>query len=973
LEKAKGIEVTILVFMILSSAFALPPSVIGGNADVLRGKNLEPSPAESNNADFSRNRNLQSALDEPNNADLSRSRNFQAFELEPPQNYSLVVNVVNSSNLPVEDAVVTVANFTGSTDSNGSISFDIPFGTYDVLATHPDYNSTSWRVDLDSDKNTTLILSSPYNFVGEISDADIIITPTDSGYDISLLDVFQSSPCDVFFDWNYVGTLLNGTVSQTFAYNQLPSIVIEAAQKGSHDYPKARSKYLVPIALTPLTGNEGAFLEEPVPYAAASIFIIPDPPVMGKPAILGVFLHNPFNQSLHVSRIDFQVSGLTIGALSWRWRGFTSVGYVSDVTLQPGQISSYNVTWVADVTGHHCVKVVLTYSPTTQQLQKNLDIETDIAPGTLGSAYFSLQNPTPTPQNLKLKVNTDCPATWSIHVVVNGKDYDVSPGKEPPTIPNFPSGKLSAFIEVQYPPGEGLSSHKIDIEGYVGDTLVGGVRKIVVPSEVIPVESIGTSFTPEENGFPFDNWGYTIPILNWPFGGNCLGMSYVAWNRWHFHKPLPQNEIVAKGIIVGFQSLSMVADVFHNVAVQIANNLDRNDLIRSQYETTYNNIANGKATMLVLTQEGGGGAHAVVAYKVQDVGNGIKYIYVYDPNFSFKTHSGGDWNKKIIVRNDGSSWTMSYNNGISYDAFGVVPEVSLDEIASSLTVQGFSDYDLHLYDHFGNHSGFNYVTNETEQQIANSSYNGLESEPQTIAVFNPYNGTYTIHLIGKNNSAFHVAVQTFDLFASDGLVNSEYWLNGTILQNQTIEYTILIYRDTEGKLRAKTGDIHEIGITGIESSKTVVGQGSHVSLSVTLRNYGSFTESFNLTVYANSTKIQKSLATLAGMNQTTMTFDWNTTGSAKGNYTFWAYAEPVQGETDTTDNLLTGGIVKVTIVGDVNGDGKVNLIDVFKEALAYGSVSGDSWWDPNLDINNDGKINLIDYFITALNYGKTDP
>jgi len=102
-------------------------------------------------------------------------------------------------------------------------------------------------------------------------------------------------------------------------------------------------------------------------------------------------------------------------------------------------------------------------------------------------------------------------------------------------------------------------------------------------------------------------------------------------------------------------------------------------------------------------------------------------------------------------------------------------------------------------------------------------------------------------------------------------------------------------------------------------------------------------------------------------------FRWNTTGVIKGNYTISAHAWPVPGETNTADNVLTDGIVKVTIVGDVNGDGKVNIIDTFSVALAYGSEPGYPTWNPNYDINSDGKINLIDYFITALNYGKTDP
>jgi hypothetical protein len=75
------------------------------------------------------------------------------------------------------------------------------------------------------------------------------------------------------------------------------------------------------------------------------------------------------------------------------------------------------------------------------------------------------------------------------------------------------------------------------------------------------------------------------------------------------------------------------------------------------------------------------------------------------------------------------------------------------------------------------------------------------------------------------------------------------------------------------------------------------------------------------------------------------------------------------------DGTMFGGnmTIALRIPGDVNSDGKVNLIDVFSVALAYGSYPGYRTWNPNCDINNDGKINLIDYFVTALNYGKTYP
>jgi hypothetical protein len=131
------------------------------------------------------------------------------------------------------------------------------------------------------------------------------------------------------------------------------------------------------------------------------------------------------------------------------------------------------------------------------------------------------------------------------------------------------------------------------------------------------------------------------------------------------------------------------------------------------------------------------------------------------------------------------------------------------------------------------------------------------------------------------------------------------------------------------------------------------------------------------------TEIETKTLTLPSGNSTTITFTWNTTGFAKGNYTISAYAWPVLGETDTADNNLTDGTILITIPGDINGDRKVDLVDVYAVGRAFGSVynSTDGWYwhtprksccrhNPNCDINWDGKIDLKDYFTTCKNYGK---
>jgi hypothetical protein len=156
-----------------------------------------------------------------------------------------------------------------------------------------------------------------------------------------------------------------------------------------------------------------------------------------------------------------------------------------------------------------------------------------------------------------------------------------------------------------------------------------------------------------------------------------------------------------------------------------------------------------------------------------------------------------------------------------------------------------------------------------------------------------------------------------------------------------------------------------------------------------LANQGDFTEIFNVTVYANTTSIATQTVTLTSKNSTTITFTWNTAGFAKGNYTIWAYAWPVLGETDTTDNTLPDGWVIVAMVGDLTGgtanpwdfvpDGVVDGSDLIVCARCYGSwqppppLPPTMRWHPNCDITNDNVIDGSDLIIIARHYGQSDP
>ena len=154
----------------------------------------------------------------------------------------------------------------------------------------------------------------------------------------------------------------------------------------------------------------------------------------------------------------------------------------------------------------------------------------------------------------------------------------------------------------------------------------------------------------------------------------------------------------------------------------------------------------------------------------------------------------------------------------------------------------------------------------------------------------------------------------------------------------------------------------DIAVTDLTFAKTVIGQEYTGSVNVTFENLGNKIETFNAAVYANSTCIQ-SEQTMLAMTNCTLSFRWNTTGFTYGNYTISAYATPLQGETSTANNNLTGGTVYVGIPSDINGDETVNKLDATTLSDAFLATLGSSNWNPNADINGDNAVDILDAII----------
>jgi hypothetical protein len=167
--------------------------------------------------------------------------------------------------------------------------------------------------------------------------------------------------------------------------------------------------------------------------------------------------------------------------------------------------------------------------------------------------------------------------------------------------------------------------------------------------------------------------------------------------------------------------------------------------------------------------------------------------------------------------------------------------------------------------------------------------------------------------------------------------------------------------------------LHDVAILSLVASTYETYIGRLVNVSVVAGNLGDAPENFTVELYHNDTQFQAyDVTDLAAGTNITIEFTWNTSDVTAGNvYTLKAEATAVPYETNLANNVLTDGTAKVKIIGDVNGDGKVDLADWIAFDMAWGSHPGDPKWNPQADINGDDVVNNADGVLIAENYRNT--
>lgn len=156
------------------------------------------------------------------------------------------------------------------------------------------------------------------------------------------------------------------------------------------------------------------------------------------------------------------------------------------------------------------------------------------------------------------------------------------------------------------------------------------------------------------------------------------------------------------------------------------------------------------------------------------------------------------------------------------------------------------------------------------------------------------------------------------------------------------------------------------------TSPNKVYPGKIVTIQVTAMNRGNFTtETFNVTLHYSSNVIGVQTVTLGPWSNVTLTFHWDTTGQVPcNNFTIWAEASHVPFELKFDNNVYYDGWVKIKMLGDVNGDGVIDILDIVLISIAYGSRPGYPNWNPEADLVPPyGFVDILDLVTCSSKYG----
>ena len=207
------------------------------------------------------------------------------------------------------------------------------------------------------------------------------------------------------------------------------------------------------------------------PYAEDEIQVYPYPLITGHPTDFSVRIHNLLSITQQVS-VTFMTSPQRFGI----GLDFNALPGGQQVVSIPGNgYVEVHLNWTPVSSGHYCILVKIEgagFAPI--YTQRNLDVTEDLQPGVEDTLQFAVRNPKPNPANMLLVVDNTCPG-WTATV-------------DPTILTNMAPGEVRTATLHVVPPTDhplGTECH-IDVQGWIGSELIGGIRKLDVPPVHLP-------------------------------------------------------------------------------------------------------------------------------------------------------------------------------------------------------------------------------------------------------------------------------------------------------------------------------------------------------------------------------------------------------------------------------------------------------------------------------------------------------
>ena len=288
---------------------------------------------------------------------------------------------------------------------------------------------------------------------------------------------------DDTLSWNLGPLAAGASGSKSFSVVALDTIC-NAHKKGPDAHKKItnQAEFMSDKGLFKSNTTEHAVTCPPVtfpndepPYAEDEIQIYPYPLIAGRSTELSVRVRN-LSVTTQTVTVTFQTSPDRFG-IGLPFSALPVPGNPRVVTLGPYGYAEVKVNWTPASSGHYCIQVKLEgagFAPI--YTQRNLDVTENLQPGVEDVLPFKVANPTNSIANINLVVDNTCPG-WTVWV---------SPTVLSNVAPLSVDVRNAGLHVIPPPLGTLGTSCHIDVQGWVGDRLIGGIRRLDIPPVHLP-------------------------------------------------------------------------------------------------------------------------------------------------------------------------------------------------------------------------------------------------------------------------------------------------------------------------------------------------------------------------------------------------------------------------------------------------------------------------------------------------------